>query len=218
MINAQPLSTLPEADLVDMAIAGSAPAFGELAERHRERLRRHFWYRTGSEQDADDLTQETFAKAWGAIGRFRRTSSPFVAWLMRIAHNLLVDRARGGRAYREVSFVHPVYASWEGRGGAADTSLILIDEDRAADPAAMAELAWDVARLRRALATIDEPAVPWLARKDHREVVERAYLGGQSYERIAGDLGITEGNARVRAHRGVLALRRLLAEPAGVAS
>ena len=217
--NATDYRALPEADLVDMAIAGSAPAFGELAERHRDKLHRHFAFRSGSLDDADDLTQEAFARAWAAIGRFRRTSSPFIAWLMTIAHNLLVDRARSASARHTVSFVHRLGSDWEALERERDGAAWIIDEDRWCDPAWRAEWAEDAARLRDALDRLDAPSghMGW-ARAPYRAILVRCYARGQSFDAIAAEDGLTAGNARIRAHRGRLALRRLLAEPAGVAS
>ena len=199
---------------MDAAIVGDRDAFGELAERHRDKLRRHFLYRT-SPDDADDLTQQVFLQAWRSIGRFTRTSSPFVAWLMTIAHNLLVDRARAGGAGRTVSTMRPVHAAtWEARDDEVDAAANLADPDRMSDPEAVYLLGEEAARVRRALAQLDDGHPDPLGRRQERaprrEVLERRYLRGQEYPAIARDLGITGGNARIRAYRGLCALHRAL--------
>ena len=70
---------------------------------HVDRVYRNIYYRVGNEADAEDLTQQVFLKAWKAIGRYRRMASPFIAWLMTISHNLVIDfyRTRKDRAYLE---------------------------------------------------------------------------------------------------------------------
>ena len=70
---------------------------------HVDRVYRHIYYRVGNEADAEDLTQQVFLKAWQAIDRYRKTASPFIAWLMTVSHNLVVDfyRTKKDKAYLE---------------------------------------------------------------------------------------------------------------------
>ena len=87
--------------LVEGAIGGDADAFGRLYDMHVDRVYRHVYYRVGNNEDAEDLTQQVFLRAWQAIGRYKKTSSPFLAWLMRISHNLVIDfyRSKKDKAY-----------------------------------------------------------------------------------------------------------------------
>jgi RNA polymerase sigma-70 factor (ECF subfamily) len=73
-------------------------AFGELVEPHRRELRVHCYRMLGSFDEAEDLVQETFLRAWRAIGDFQGRST-VRAWLYRIATNACLD-ALGGRARR----------------------------------------------------------------------------------------------------------------------
>ncbi|MFM8322555.1 MAG: RNA polymerase sigma factor [Chloroflexota bacterium] len=74
----------------DEALAAEAPgrpeAFAELYERHYERVYRYHVLRTGSRQDAQDLTTQTFLAALEGVRTFRRSGS-FRAWLLGIARN-----------------------------------------------------------------------------------------------------------------------------------
>jgi RNA polymerase sigma-70 factor (ECF subfamily) len=77
---------------VDAAREGDRSAFGMLAERHRAELQLHCYRMTGSLEDAEDLVQETFLRAWRgrrALVAERRAS--FRAWLYRIATNACLD-------------------------------------------------------------------------------------------------------------------------------
>src|SRR5262249_18240728 len=74
------------------------PAFAALVERHRTELRVHCYRMLGSFDDAEDLVQETFLRAWQGRGGFEGRSSPR-AWLYRIATNACLD-ALAGRARR----------------------------------------------------------------------------------------------------------------------
>jgi RNA polymerase sigma-70 factor, ECF subfamily len=66
--------------------------FSALFERHRRELQAHCYRMVGSLEDAEDLVQETFARAWRARRRFRREGQwSFRAWLYRIATNLCLD-------------------------------------------------------------------------------------------------------------------------------
>ena len=73
--------------------------FSVLFERHRRELRAHCYRMVGSFEDAEDLVQDTFARAWRARARFRREGRwSFRAWLYRIATNACLDHvARRGR-------------------------------------------------------------------------------------------------------------------------
>jgi RNA polymerase sigma-70 factor (ECF subfamily) len=66
--------------------------FSALFERHRRELRAHCYRMVGSFEDAEDLVQETFARAWGARKRFRREGRwSLRGWLYRIATNACMD-------------------------------------------------------------------------------------------------------------------------------
>ena len=60
--------------------------------------------RTRSRDDAEDMTAEVFRKALENLSRFKWTGAPFGAWLLRIASNLIADRAK--RAARERAVAH----------------------------------------------------------------------------------------------------------------
>ena len=73
--------------------------FSALFDRHRRELRAHCYRMVGSFEDAEDLVQETFARAWRARARFRREGRwSFRAWLYRIATNVCLDHLARRRA------------------------------------------------------------------------------------------------------------------------
>jgi RNA polymerase sigma-70 factor (ECF subfamily) len=79
-----------DADAVAAATAGDESAFSELSERYRPELRVHCYRMLGSFEDSEDLTQETFLRAWRKRASFEGRSS-FRAWLYRIATNACLD-------------------------------------------------------------------------------------------------------------------------------
>src|SRR5262245_34229704 len=85
-----------EADLVRAAQAGDTRAFGEIVRRYQRAIYRVAYGFTRVAADADDLAQETFVRAYQAIGRFR-VGEPLYPWLARIASNLAFSLFRRRR-------------------------------------------------------------------------------------------------------------------------
>jgi RNA polymerase sigma-70 factor, ECF subfamily len=84
--------------LVDRVVASrDRAAFGELYDQYVDRVYRYVYYRTGSQVDAEDLSEQVFLQAWAAMQNFRWQGKPFQAWLYRLAHNVLVDHYRRAR-------------------------------------------------------------------------------------------------------------------------
>jgi RNA polymerase sigma-70 factor (ECF subfamily) len=75
--------------------------FGELYERHFERIYAFVARRVRDRAAAEDVTAEVFHKALAALPGFQFLGAPFAAWLLRIAANAIADRSK--RAFREVS-------------------------------------------------------------------------------------------------------------------
>src|SRR5512143_949039 len=83
-------ASAPDALLVKRA-KRDPEAFGLLYERYVDRIYSYIYFRTGSEQDAEDLTARTFFQALTNIRRYNERGLPFSAWLYRIAHNLMAN-------------------------------------------------------------------------------------------------------------------------------
>src|ERR1700758_813244 len=82
-----------ELDLVARCQAGDTEAFDELVTRYRTRVFGMIYNMVHSEQDAWDLAQDSFLKAWKSIKRFRSQSS-FYTWIYRIVMNVTIDWLR----------------------------------------------------------------------------------------------------------------------------
>jgi len=174
--------TLDETVLVQRAVGREPEAFGRLYDMYVDRVYRHIYYRVGNEHDAEDLTQQVFLKAWEAIDRYRKTSSPFIAWLMTISHNLVIDfyRSRKDRTYLEAEIL------------ASSTAL---------SPQKEAEASLEQQRLRRALLQLSG---------DEQQVVILRLMEGFEFAEIASLLKKKEGNVRVILHRALVKLRNIL--------
>jgi RNA polymerase sigma-70 factor (ECF subfamily) len=77
------------------------PSFSDACQEHVETVYGYFAYRLGSRSDAEDLTQETFERAFRAWGRYDSARASVRTWLVAIAHNLLIDHYRSSPAKRE---------------------------------------------------------------------------------------------------------------------
>jgi RNA polymerase sigma-70 factor (TIGR02960 family) len=93
--------------------AGDEAAFGELVQRHRRELHLHCYRMTGSFDEAEDLVQETFLRAWRRRDSFEGGPG-FRAWLYRIATNACLDALRSSRrrvttvqSFAEVPWLQP---------------------------------------------------------------------------------------------------------------
>ena len=178
-----PTSEGTEESLVIQAIGGDRAAFTRLYDLHYERVYRHVLYRVPSSEDAEDVTQLVFLQAWRAIGRYRVTGSPFIAWLLTIAHNLTMTFYRRHRP----------------------TSPLMEDtkEDRTdSDPEIQAENVLSQQRVRAAITRL---------RPDHQQVITLRFLESLAHRDIALAMGKTEGAVRVIQHRALAELRRILA-------
>ena len=80
-------------ELVAKSQAGDTSAFNQLVTRYRTRAFSMIYHMVRNEQDAWDLAQDGFLKAWKSIGRFRGQSS-FYTWLYRILMNVSIDWLR----------------------------------------------------------------------------------------------------------------------------
>lgn len=88
----------PDADLLTGALAGDRAAFGELLERHYDRIHGLAWQLTGSRADADDIAQDVCCTLVERIGSFRGEAR-FTTWLCGIVFNACRDHHRRRRSF-----------------------------------------------------------------------------------------------------------------------
>jgi RNA polymerase sigma-70 factor (ECF subfamily) len=95
---------LDDVAAVTQARAGDEEAFRVLVDRHSRSIYRLAYRMTGQPQDAEDVVQETFVRAYRQLGRFESRSN-FATWLYRIGFNCAIDYMRA-RPHRESSETH----------------------------------------------------------------------------------------------------------------
>ncbi|MDV2988869.1 MAG: RNA polymerase sigma factor [Dehalogenimonas sp.] len=167
---------------IDSAVKGDTAAFGRLFDMYVDDIYKHVYYRVGSAQDAQDISQQVFINAFKAISRFRNTNTPFLGWLMRIAHNLIVDYYRSKKPQSNL-----------------DPELDIRDE--AEDPTKISE--------RHAIQSLLQKTILKLP-EAQQQVILFHFIEGFDYPLIAKMIGKSEGAVRVLQHRGLSSLRRLL--------
>lgn len=174
-------AAVPDAELISAWQARDEQAAAELVRRHARALARFLAAAGASEADLDDLVQETFIRAFRAVGSFRGRCQ-FRTWLLTIGGNVLKDLGRRvGRA-----------------------RVVPLDERLRApdgDPHEVAEAGEAEERLRQGLATLP---------RMQREVFLLRAQQGLEYAEIAAALDTTEGAARVHYHHAVRRLKELL--------
>ncbi|MEX1247996.1 MAG: sigma-70 family RNA polymerase sigma factor [Anaerolineales bacterium] len=93
---------LSDEQVLARATQGDKQAFGSLYDKYAGRIYNYIFYRTGSVQDAEDLTSRVFFRAMRHITNYTDRGVPFSAWLYRIAHNLVANWHRDSSRRQEV--------------------------------------------------------------------------------------------------------------------
>jgi len=167
-----------------MAVGGDATAFGDLYDIHVAQIYRHIYYRVGNTSDAEDLTQQVFIRAWHAIGRYRKKSTPFMAWLMTISRHLIIDFYRSQK--KNVSLDDEYEATSHKPG-----------------PEQLAEIESEHRKLFKTISLLPE---------EHRQVILMRFIENSSYEEIAATMKKSKGAIRVILHRALKEMRVMMQE------
>ena len=189
------MAEVDEADefLVAQAQRGDVAAFGRLVERYQDALFNGVHRMVSQREDAEDLAQEAFVKAFRGIGAFEGRSS-FYTWLYSIAYNVVVSHRRKVGSARHLNPVSLHAGAGEGGGG-------FEAEDNSERPDATVERGELHERLELAIAGLED---------GHREVIVMRDIEGFDYQAIAEVLGCPEGTVKSRLHRARQALREQL--------
>lgn len=190
----EPSALLLDEDVVHRVRSGDSATFELIMRRYNSRLYRIARSIVGDDDEAEDVVQESYVRAWSKLAQFEGRSS-FATWLTRIAVHEALARAR--RHGREHGFDHGV--DCEDEGALMGTGDEVRDSAPGPDEVAASK------ELRRLLdAAVDE--LP----EGYRLVLVLRDIEGLTGAEAAAALDTTEGNVKVRLHRARGALRRLL--------
>lgn len=174
------------AELATKARERDIEAFGRIYDMCVDSVYRFAFYKIGNRQDAEDVTEETFLRAFKSIGRYEKRDCPFTAWLFRIAQMAVAD------FYRSM----PRRLSADSGNGAAE----LVPDPKAHIDVDAGLRAEDVAALIKRLSP------------DQQNVIALRFLAGLKLSETAVMLGKNENAVKALQHRGLQALRKIIEE------
>jgi len=169
-----------EGDLVKRARRGDLHAYDELVKRYQERIYATIYHMTSNHEDANDLAQEAFIKAYSALKSFKGGSS-FYTWLYRIAVNKTINFLKQRKNKYHLSLNDIDFNAEH------DPDLMALISDKT--PTRDVGLSELQKKLNEALLKLSEP---------HRMVVILHDVQGQSHDEIAEIMGCNIGTVRSR--------------------
>jgi RNA polymerase sigma-70 factor (ECF subfamily) len=172
--------------LIKGAIQGDADAFGELYKQHMAAIYRYIFFRVGNREDAEDLTEQVFLKAWEALPNYKDKGFPFQSWLYRIAHNSVVDHHRRQKEILPMPYLENLTTKNDPDHTLAH--VIMTEENET--------LAEAVAQL---------PEI-------QQQVIILRFIEGLNHKKVADILQKSYGACRTIQYRALAALNRLLSE------
>lgn len=177
-------------ELVDRARDGNSAAFGELMKKHQQRIHRLAIHMLRDRAEAEDVTQETFIRAYQALARFDGRSEPYT-WFYRITINLSLNRIRSRKARKTTHDTD-------------DPRLdgVLVDTKPAtADPGAQAQRSEMYQVLTAGIDGLSDTL---------RTTLILVCIDGRSHEEVAAILGAPEGTIAWRVHEARRKLKEFM--------
>lgn len=170
-----------DAELIRRCLANDQTAYGQLLARYRRQVLALVWRMVSDREEAQDLAQEAFIRAFRSLHTFDQTRS-FPAWLFRITSNLCVDHYRK-RKLDTVSLV-------QGNDDGEERTIDLKSEDVGPDEEYADRQGAE--RLDHLIRTLPAP---------YRIVVLLRHQSDMAYEEIAAALSLPLGTVKARLHR-----------------
>ncbi len=173
-------------------LSGDRNAISQLIERHSRRVRDYIRMMVKDGDVAEDIFQETFIKAVRVIDEGRYTDNgKFLSWILRIAHNQVIDYFRAQRQDKSVS---------ESDAGYDVLGTLQLAERTIEDEIVCEQIEREVRMLVELLPD------------EQREVVRMRYFGGLSFKEIAEQTGVSINTALGRMRYALINLRRMIRE------
>ena len=182
---------MDEKTIIEQVLAGDNNAFGQLVELYQDRVYNLALRMCGNQDDAFDLSQEAFFRAWRGLSGFQFESA-FSTWLFRLTSNVCLDWLRAKKRRPTVSLTTVDDEDQEVQmelpdPGKSPEELLLAAEDREALAKAMNQL----------------PV-------EYRQILTLRAIDDLSYTQIAEILKLREGTVKSRLNRARAALRKKL--------
>lgn len=178
--------------LLNCYLSGDRNAISQLIERHSRRVRDYIQMMVKDGDVADDIFQETFIKAVRVIDEGRYTDNGrFLSWILRIAHNQVIDHFRAQKQNRQLN---------EAEAGYDVLGTLRLAERTVEDEIVCEQIASDVRRMVELLPD------------EQREVVMMRYYSGLSFKEIAEQTGVNINTALGRMRYALINLRKMIKE------
>ena len=186
------VQVLSDQVLLNHYLSGDRSAISQLIERHSRRVKDYIHMMVKDRDVADDIFQETFIKAVRVIDEGSYTDNgKFLSWILRIAHNQVIDHFRAQRQNKSVS---------ESEAGYDELGTLKLAERTVEDAMVCEQIERDVRALVELL-----PA-------EQREVVMMRYFSGLSFKDIAEQTNVSINTALGRMRYALINLRRMIKE------
>lgn len=186
------VQVLSDQKLLNSYLSGDQRAISKLIERYSRRVRDYINMMVKDRDVADDIFQETFIKAVRVIDDGRYTDNgKFLSWILRIAHNQVIDHFRAQKQSRQVT---------EAEAGYDVLGTLRFAERTVEDELVSSQIENDVRRLVELLPD------------EQREVVMMRYYGGLSFKEIAEQTDVSINTALGRMRYALINLRRMIKE------
>jgi RNA polymerase sigma-70 factor (ECF subfamily) len=186
------VNVLSDRALLNNYLSGDRSAISELIERHSQRVRNYIGMMVKDNDIADDIFQETFIKAVKVIDEGRYVDSgKFLSWVLRIAHNRVLDYFRREKASKQVN---------ESEAGYDLIGTMRFSEPTAEDDIVLGEVEQTVRNLIEALP------------EEQQEVVRLRYYSKLSFQEIAEQTNVSINTALGRMRYALINLRRMIKE------
>lgn len=183
-----------DAKLVNEAINGNSDAFGKLIEKYSSFVYRTVFFDIKNKEDAEDISQEVFIKAYKALSGFR-SDSEFSTWIYRICKNTVYDHIR--KSSRDKSI--PLSEMTSGEEG--DRIYDIPDDSGKYDP--------EKTYISKETSDAVNDAISSLS-EEHRSIIVMRDIEGYSYSEIASVLSLEGGTVKSRLSRARNALKKKL--------
>lgn len=183
-----------DAELITRVLAGDGAAYRPLVERYQNRVHTMVYGVVRNPEDARDIVQNAFIKAYGNLDGFRIESS-FYTWIYRIAMNLAIDHVRKSKRRKTTGFDEAI--------GARDDDGAMLEVHHEESPQRALQRKQLQERIFAALDTLSE---------EHREIILLREVEGLSYKEIADAMGVPEGTVMSRLFYARKKLQGLLSD------
>ena len=186
------VNVLSDKMLLNSYLSGDRSAMSQLIERHSRRVRDYIRMMVKDNDVADDIHQETFIKAVRVIDEGRYTDSgKFLSWVLRIAHNRVLDYFRAQKQSKQVN---------ESEAGYNILGTMRFAEPTVEDEMVSRKIEDDVRRLIELLPD------------EQRQVVMMRYYSKMSFQEIADQTDVSINTALGRMRYALINLRRMIKE------